>query len=315
MSDYCNYKYEFELSNQRWAFKENGEPMDAEAMRKKWSETLSNGAALLLNKMVRGEHVPVSCYIIGKQEDVFVLMVHNVKSIKQWRELAEKPDEIESFPHCKVIVDNRKGVQQILVEKNEAFNSKPDGPIKIIKNYIDQQYAELECTVKMSKKVLVGDVWKTVNEFRKNGHNVTSVSFKIGSQEQVDATNEPEAELVKTLVKYNQIMGGAGAMFKSFANSKTDMDFCELNEDCVNLVKVIANNGYDLEVHFSDHSVYRSKKQTIATFPLSESFIYNFQHNTRTMDNSLELVNWLDYIRTNSENYCNVEVKSNKSVA
>lgn len=296
-------------------FKDTGACLDAEAMRCSWTETLRKANVLMLKKQKRGAQVPVSCYVVGRQGDVFLLAVHDIKNLKQWKELEEKPTELESFPHCKVIVDNRRGVQQILVEKTgEAFGGNPEKPIDMIKNYIDQLYKDVECTVKINAKVLAADVWQAVKTFQDMGRRVTSVSFKMGSEEQVDVTNEEQAEFLRYLSKYNQIMGGAVAEFKSLAgNSKTGMAFCEANEDCFNLVRLIANNGYELVVRFSGRSVYRSKKKNaVAMFSLPDGFDKDFTTGVRMLDGELELVKWLDEIRINSEKYSDSEIKTKR---
>lgn len=312
MIDFCNYKYEFVPSSTHWIFKGTGEQLNAETMRSRWSRELTEMPILILKKQKRGGEVPVSCYVIGRQGDVFLMAVHDIKNLKQWKEMEEKPTELESFPHCKVIVDNRQGVQQILVEKTgEAFGGNPEKAIAMIKSYIDQLYKDMECTVKISAKVQATDVWEAVKTFQDMGRKVTSVSFKMGSQEQVDVTNEEEAEILRNLSKFNQIMGGAVAEFKSsVGKSKTDMAFCEANKDCFNLVRLIANNGYELVVRFSGRSVYQSKKKnSVAMFCLPDGFDKRFIAGERMLDGEIELVKWLDEIRINSEKYSDSEIK------
>lgn len=315
MTDYCNYKYEFEPSNQKWVFKENGEKVDAEMLRQKFSKHLTDANVLAMSKMIKGQVVSLSCYVIGRRGDVFILALHNVKSIKQWQEMKDEPEKLTSLPHCKVIVDNRDGVQQILVEKNEAFDGKPDSAIKIIKEYMDQLYQALECSVKISAKMLVCDVWKAVNMRRENGQRVTSVSFKIGEKDQIDTTSGEAKELLECMSKFNQKMGGALAEFRSSAKSKSEMAFIETNKDCFNLVKLIANNGYEMIIRFSSGGQYNTKKQSTATFKVLENIVSDFIDGQKTIEGKFRLEIWLDNIRSNSEEYSDVTIKTNKSVA
>lgn len=310
MADYCNYKYEFEPSSQKWIFRSTGQQLDAEAMRRRWSEDLTKVPILYLSKKVGGTFISVPCHIIGKQGDVFLLAVHNVKSLKQYKEMEDTPTCLESYPHCKVIVDNRRGVQQILVEKNEAFNGKPAMPIKMIKEYIDHLYQGLECTVRMSSKILAGDVWKAVKVFQANGQRVRSVSFRIGQQDQVDCPDEEMAELLRSLSQYRQIVGAAMAEFRALSDSTTHIAFSDLNDDCKRLVEVIGNNGYDLEVRFTNRGVYKSKKYAVATFRLPDNIDNDFIAGHKMLDGELALVKWLDKIRTNNDEYTDVLVKA-----
>ena len=311
MAEFRVYKYEFEKSEDRDLFrKETGEEVNVEFIRKKWGEML-NGI-LDLQKDKKGEMIPIGAHVLAHHGDIALLAVHNVKTVKQWEEMAEEPNLLESNPHCYAIIDNRQGVQQLLIEKNEAFG-KSATPARMIEHFITSKLTnELSYSVKLFFKVLEGEIWDLVESNRKAGFEVTQVIFKLRNGKQMDeAGGKNFAKVMKELNalqrKFKDLT--PGITLDADAKGITSL----LREDYMELVHLAANNGYDLEVRFKGAPPYVRKngqlKPTIAMFTLNEDYIRDFETKNLSLWGDYDLVKWLDSIRA-SNVYKDVQLKS-----
>lgn len=313
MAEFRVYKYEFEKTEERDLFrKETGEEVNEEYIRKEWGKMLHG--ILDLQRDKKGEMIPIGAHVLAHHGDIALLAVHNVKTVKQWEEMAEEPNLLESNPHCYAIIDNRPGVQQLLIEKNEAFG-KSATPAHMIEHFITSKLVkELSYRVKLYFKVLEDEIWDLVESNQKAGFEVTQVIFKLRNGKQMDeAGGKNFAKIMKELNalqrKYKDLT--PGITLDADANGITSL----LKEDYMELVHLAANNGYDLEVKFKGAASYVRKngerKATIAMFTLDDIYINEFETQSLSLWGDYDLVKWLDNIRDNKA-YKDVQLKSPK---
>lgn len=308
MADFFAYKYEFMPDNKTEGnlfSQDSQKPVDEDYIRKLWGESIEQGKTLPLSRKKRGEVRSVNAVVLACKQDISCLAVHNVKDLKQWEELANEPIRLVSHPHCKVIVDNRKGVQQILVEKSEAFNYNAQTAMKMLASYMGNLLSEYRYKVKVWGKYVARDTWKVVEEQYRSGHPVICVSFTIGSRGQTDIDSN---DMYKAAYWYNSNMGGAYTFIKTQAKSRGELAFREANEDCRQLVHILANNGYNLTIKFRGGGVHKSNEQTIALFEMPPGADNDFRFGQ--LETGIpRLVEWLNDIRKPLKNtYKDVEI-------
>lgn len=312
MAEFRVYKYEFEKSQNRNLFhKETGEEVNEEYIRKEWGKMLHG--ILNLQRDKNGEMIPIGAHVLKNYGDIALVAVHNVKTLKQWEEMAEEPKLLDSNPHCYAIIDNRPGVQQLLIEKNEAFG-KSATPAHMIEHFISSKLTnELSYRVKFYSKVLEDEIWDLVESNRKAGFEVTQVVFKMRNGKQMDdAGGKNFAKIMKALNTFQRKHKDItpGIVLDAEAQGITSL----LKEDYVELVHLAANNGYDLEVKFKGASSYVRKngnrKATIAMFTLDDISIRDFESSNISLWGDYNLVKWLDNIRENNKPYKDVPLES-----
>lgn len=295
--DFIVFKYEFEKNSQTKLFKkETNEHVDEEFIRKEWGKILQTLHPLPLTKKSKGAWVEVKAHVQVYSEDIAVLAVHNITNVKQWEEMAEKPTELESYPHCCVIIDNRKQVQQILVEKSSSFSSKPDLAMWMVHDFIAQTFDTYGFTVSIKAKFYAGDAWNFIDDQAKRGHRITYMGFRIGAVKQADSTKK-EAELINAMLTLKQITGAALADFKiQTLSMESGLQLQRANHDCEALFNVIARNGYTLNIHSSNGEKFQNTEATKACFAINPLSISAFCEG-RTSSDDINLIKRLDEIR------------------
>jgi len=315
MAVFVAYKYEFMHSQTEGSLfdTEAGEKVSEETVRFKWSSFLNPKSDLRLYRKVNGEIQAANAWVVANKNDIVILTVHNVKNLEQWKYMASEPEKLLSYPHCKVIIDNRKGVQQILVERSEAFNYNPETARKMLEKCMNDFAIELRYTVKFFGKYVAKDTWKVVEEQRQNGHPVISISFSIGSRAQADID---EDDICKAAVWWNGLTGAAFSTITTHAKSKGELAFMEASEDCRRIVQILANNGYNLTVRFRGGGVHKSNSQVTALFEMPQEADFDFINGQLAFGGKSKLVDWLDDIRNPSKySYKDVEIHSERGRA
>ena len=98
-----------------------------------------------------------------KRGDVCLLLICNEKSKK----IMEKKDEQEIFYHpgCYVIIDNRKGVANIAIERTPAFDSNPDKVCQLLEKAINDKFLieEIGLKIEIRSKVREATLWEMVD--------------------------------------------------------------------------------------------------------------------------------------------------------
>lgn len=155
--DFYVYKLEFEKDTQTNLLAGDTK-VDKEFVRQKWGECFNN-RSLELAKEKAGQSVPVFAPVMAYHDDVAVLMVHNLKTVKQWDKLADEPNLLDSFPHCYAIIDNRVNSPQILIEKNDAFGTNPHKAMQMLRKYANCFLLEYGYEIKLYYKYRIGDIY------------------------------------------------------------------------------------------------------------------------------------------------------------
>lgn len=79
--------------------------------------------------------------VLMKADEVVLLDVSNVKTLKVWEGHDEK--EVASHPGCYVIIDNRADVAQMLVERTASFSNNTDAVAAVLQEAINLKLAPM----------------------------------------------------------------------------------------------------------------------------------------------------------------------------
>ncbi len=302
--DFYVYKLEFEKDSQS-NLHNNGKPFDLADVRKKWGESLHvHSLPLAIEKA--GGKVPAYAPIDAYHDDVALLRVHNIRSVKQWEMLATEPNRLDSFPHCNAIIDNRENSPQVLIEKNDAFGSNPDKAARMLRDYTNCFLLDYGFKINLYPKYRKGDVWDLVEVNRAQGKLVKSVKYKLRNMDQVDYTGVQLSDDRRhyfeclTLAQREYSCAVTEIAHKAAKDSGLNI-YKDLGTDFVEILNLVDNNGYDLEVEFWDAPKYiRHKgrsKTAVALYTLLTNDYTNFKISQINTSGSFELLSWLEKIR------------------
>lgn len=303
--DFYVYKLEFEKDSETNLLC-NGEVFDLDAVRQKWKEWLKQQTSLPLVIEKAGGKVPVYAPIDANHNDVALLRIHNLKSLKHWEQLAKEPNKLDSFPHCNAIIDNREIAPQVLIEKNDAFGTNPHKAVRMLREYINCFLLDYGFKINLFPKYRKGDVWDLVDVNKKAGKTVKWVKYKLRNLDQVDYTgvqiSEDRKHYFECLAIAQREYGSAVTEIIHRAKKDTGLNiYKDLGTDFLETLSLVDSNGYDLEVAFCDAPMYvrhgGTSKEISALYTAPGLAYEHFQQGQMSTTGQFELLDWLDNIR------------------
>lgn len=310
MAEYYVYKYKFVPSDTKDLFDKNThEKVDEEYLRKKLGERLKTNSNLQMVKVNTGD--PLLAKVIIEHEEISLIAVHNVKIVKVYEEMKDEAKDITSKPHCKVLIDNRKGRQFIFIQNNSAaFGSKGDTPARMVKEYLDMLFRELSTCAEISAKYKKGEVWEVIERNRKKGIYVKSVKFELDNKAQEES---PTNRLLLQMLKTSEKIDGTG-LFGFTANSpKRGLNLSKSIKDFRKMIDYIGDTSYSMTVRFyKGASVYKTK-EAICLVEIMDKILHEFIRGEKVLESyGYNLVHWLDNIENDEGEFKDVKFKSKK---
>lgn len=265
----------------------------------------------------KGEITRLPNDVLAKSGSIFVWRVNNSQMKEWWRrngkdnkgiDVYEKKD-IESNPYCNVIIDNRPGVCLMAIEKSSAWNSKPDMlRDMLLENFnrilIDRYGLEMRIEARMNPI----DIWQFVHE-RIYNHNdyIRKVSFTFQNPKKVNKSDAMyiKSDHVKAMIKTVEIADALKGFFTMEFDQTKGECFSQKNKDMAEMVRLCANNGYDICITFKEYKTYRINDYVRAYYPMKNNIIQNFQTGSIRFDGKTDLELWFDNIAKETKEYAN----------
>ena len=245
-----------------------------------------------------------------KRGDVCLLLVCNEKSKK----IMEKKDEQEIFYHpgCYVIIDNRKGVANIAIERTPAFDSNPDKVCQLLEKAINDKFLieEIGLKIEIRSKVREATLWEMVDHQTHDYNDViTKVVFSFPNPKKVagiDANYKMKKKLAVMASITNALNGVKGSYHVEAEKGET-LRLEQTQEDLAQMVHLCSRNVYDISVHFKYYGVYRFGSEEKAQSVIKDEFIENFKMGQLAiLDNGekgFEMEQWLNDVRRITEGF------------
>ena len=136
MAIFAIYKYDFRLAEEGNLFLKGTTDKLLDKAQEIFNGFLTGDKPFPLQMPKRDKtSVRLENEVTCKRGDICLLLICNEKSKK----FMEKKDEQEIFYHpgCYVIIDNRKGVANIAIERTPAFDSNPDKVCQLLEKAIN----------------------------------------------------------------------------------------------------------------------------------------------------------------------------------
>lgn len=306
MPTFAIYKILFTQSRQRNLLAEDGRT-NLDQGQEYLKEVLNLGLHIIKEQRDK-TLVPLENYIEAQREDVFLMVVCNEKCHKYREKMENK--ELVHHPGCRVIIDNRKGVAQMAVERSEAFSNNPDKVRDLIEDALNKAFTRFELAVEIRAKMREREFWEMVDDQRNNFKDpIKKVVFDFPNPSNVTPVDATEA-MLERLTLLNALTAAVNAA-KGTLNLMSDKNkIIELErsqEDIAALVSLCSQNGYDIAVHFKHYGVYRFGRSVKALDTIKAEVIEEFCKGQMMMGKAQEgvysLLELLDEIRTRTENY------------
>lgn len=310
MPTFATYKIMFTQASQRHLLAEDGRT-NLDCAQEYLEEVLNE--RLPINKEQKDHTLlPLENYVETRRDRVTLMVVCNEKS-RKYREKMEDM-ELVHHPGCRVIIDNREGVAQMLVERSESFNSNTDKVRDLIQEALCKAFARFELTVEIRAKKREKEFWDMVEEQHTRFKDpIKKVVFDFPNPDMAKPIDASQETLGK-LAMLNAIVASTNAA-KGSLNLMSDKEKVirleQQKEDFAQLVTLCSHNGYDIAVHFKQYGVYRYGRTVKALDMIKNDVIEEFKTGQMKMGKAVEgvflLIQLLDEIRVRTENYTDEE--------
>lgn len=248
--------------------------------------------------------------ILQHLEDVILL---TIEANKVKHTIVEKKDKLNPHhPFCHVIIDLRN--HYVAIEKNSAFDNKPDRVMNILSSAINNrtflgQYGLMLTVTKLKKKRT--DFWPVVNEIRTTFKDVVrQIRMDFNGEGEEDASTSEIATIMRLLAKKTNSL----AAITLNAEGDQEIKLDDIYDDLANIAEICKKQkGYDLVVKFRDFGIYKYGADILAQFGVEDEVLEQFtggmsEMNFETGLPSYGLIMWLDRMNVLLKGYQNEEL-------
>lgn len=315
MPTFATYKIMFAQANQRNCYAEDGRT-NLDCAQEYLEEVLSE--RLPISKEQKDKTlIPLENYVEVRRDRVTLMVVCNEKSHK-YKEKMENM-ELVHHPGCHVIIDNREGVAQMLIERSESFNSNTDKVRDLIQEALCKAFSRFELTVEIRAKMRESEFWEMVeNQHIQFNDPIKKVVFDFPNPDKVKPIDASQ-EAIEKLTLFNTFTTAINAAKGSLSLMSDKEKIIRLEkskEDFAQLVTLCSHNGYDIAVYFQHYGVFRYGRSVKALDVIKDNVIKEFKTGQMEMGKAVEgvflLIQLLDSIRVRTENYTDEEPTKKK---
>ena len=288
MSTYAIYKYDLRQSDtsrlkplkQAQAHEpEHEKPMQLSQAQEIVGRIFMEGAkrALPIERKIRNETFLLDNEVKRICTDVVVLNVNNLKIMKYQEEREER--ELATHPGCYVIIDNRPGVAQMLIERSPAFDSNPSQLAALLQDAMNRKLAPYHMEIEIRQKIREASFWEVVtHQMKKFNDPIRKITFHLLSPTRVagiDASDEMKKQL-EMMTRLGSILSNSRQDFSVVADKQNSLQLDRTEEDLAQLVALCNTNAFSIDVQFKHYGVYRSDAGEKAMMSLPDETVKNF---------------------------------------
>ena len=243
--------------------------------------------------------------VLTNHDEIVVMTVENNK--QKATTVDKQKVTHEHHPFCHVIIDYRDGQNIIAIERNAAFDNKPEKVRELLCSALNRllyrNNLEIEL-VPLAKSY--NNIWDAINTIRRRHHDrVKKICLDFTSSHaqnrQVD-TNVLTAALTNMAEKMN-----AKGMVAFQSEGDEEMDLNAIHQDLLNIADICVREGeYDLSVHFFSYGIFRYGADVVAQYGIDQTVIDEFVNQNDTFDVDAErdtLPKWLEKMKETFRDY------------
>lgn len=256
--------------------------------------------------------------VLMKADEVVLLDVSNVKTLKVWEGHDEK--EVASHPGCYVIIDNRADVAQMLIERTASFSYNTDAVAAVLQEAINLKLAPYGLEIEIRNKMRSVSFWQMVH--RRTGRYldaVKSVTFHLSHPDKVagiDADEQAKNRL-RVLAYYSAMLHGGKASLLVERQDDQPLHLDQAMEDMAELVSICSKNAFTIEVQFEKYGIYRFGDHEKACLLIPDRALQEFSASEKgdhLFDGyySTPLLTQLDIARKITEGYEEISINKRR---
>lgn len=307
MARYEVYKYDFEVAKEMDMFSTADGSINFEKAQDVFHHILKEKIPTR-KKTKDNVFVPLENSIIADKDGVLVMVLCNLKN--NYYLEGKTREKQEYHPGGYVIIDNRKDVCQMIIEKSTSFDSDTRKVREFLQDAIDRALGPQKLKINIRQKYRAGEFWDVIHQQEAAGDMIYNVRYKFPRNESGPVDNS---------ISRNNALNGihilAAAMNAGKGELRYDSEGCNIirldkeNEDIAETVRLCSQNGYEIAVKFKHYGLYEAGKDVKFVYDLKDEVIDDFTGVNKLIgfEMGAPLLNWLDKIREQSEE-CTYEI-------
>lgn len=265
----------------------------------------------------KGEFTRLPNDVIAKQGDIYVWRVNN-SQLKEWWTRNGKDihgidnyemQELESNPYSHVLIDNRPGHCVLAIEKSTAWGSKPDILRDMLLDNFNRILADrYDLAMRIESRMKPTEIWQFVyDRIYEHGDYIRRVTFTFQNPKKINKskTTEIKSARVKAIVRTAEISKAIKGFYTLEFDKNSHGNISPKNRDMAEMVRLCADNGYEICITFKDFKTYRINDYVKAFFPMTKKMIDDFSNGQHILDGRSILEQWFDIIEEQTQDYVN----------
>ena len=266
----------------------------------------------------RGEGVDkYPCHVLAHDSHLIYLRLENVKDVTVYESHPTagpipniEKKKIPSLPPCNIIIDNREGKYQIVIEiYSPAWNNT-----NIVRDILQENWnRELEkfgLSIKIWSKMRRSEFWNYVSyRQKKEKRYIKKLTFRFPNA-MVRPSIETSIGLSNHLKTLMSMINSLGAgMGELTIHPETDSRLLKKKlADIKNMVALCSSNDYSLSLTFDDNITYNCNENLKAELPLNTPKILDeFENGEKTLLFEYNIERWLDWVIEQTKYYQDAE--------
>ena len=177
----------------------------------------------------------------------------------------------EHHPYCHVVIDNRPGHHVMAVEKNSAFDNKPDKVCGILNQafnnaaILGQYHLKIDFVKRQRKE---NEFWPVVNDIRSIFKDKVCQIKMDFTGDDADEESNPQ-DIVSMMRALARRAASTAAVTLNAEGEEVKLD--DLYDDLTNMANIcLTQKGYDLTVKFRSFGLYRYGADIVAQFGVED---------------------------------------------
>lgn len=301
MAVYAIYKYDFTHAIQGDIENPKGILTDLDQAQSKLDSILKKQHNTL--PLINPQKNVLDNDVLFHFDDVYIMIICNEKKHSYLERLEKK--EMEYHPGCCVIIDNRKDIANIAIERTPSFSNNPDTVRSLLEEGINKELGKFGLAISIRAKVREASFWQVIDDYTKR-HNdsIKKVTFNFpvpGKVGAIDATQKMKDKLAIMASIAQEMNGQCGSLVVQ-SNKESTLHIDQASQDLAQMVQLCSMNAYDIKVQFKYHKIYRFGDYEKAMAGMEDYIIEDCLHNQLAAAEGSDtpifhLIDWLNNIR------------------
>lgn len=252
--------------------------------------------------------VVTKCYnndVLTNHEDILVMTIENNK--QKATTIDKQKVQHEHHPFCHVIIDYREGHNIIAIERNGAFDNKPEKVRDILFHGLNRIFYRQNLTIELTPLAKsYKDIMEAIEMIRRRHHDrVKKICLDFNSKH--NPNRQVDTNSITTAMALLADKANAKGLVAFQSEGDEEMDINAIQQELLAIADICYREGeYDLSIHFYSYGIFRYGADVVAQFGVDQSVIDEFVNQADSMDADRDrdsLPNWLDKMKDTFSDY------------